>query len=124
MATPWERAKQQRYEKQERRTGKMPGARPQVNSGRIWSSLRDARIDSFIGRLLIDNKSTENKSYSITRDDWLALKRDANRTPPGCLPALQIDIQDVHLMVFELSTWDELVEYVLTLENHGKPASA
>jgi hypothetical protein len=124
MATPWERAKQQRYEKQERRTGKMPGARPQVNSGRIWSSLRDARIDSFIGRLLIDNKSTENKSYSITRDDWLALKRDANRTPPGCLPALQIDIQDVHLMVFELSTWDELVEYVLTLEGHGKPASA
>jgi hypothetical protein len=124
MATPWERAKQQRYEKQERRTGKMPGARPQVNSGRIWSSLRDARIDSFIGRLLIDNKSTENKSYSISRDDWLALKRDANRTPPGCLPALQIDIQDVHLMVFELSTWDELVEYVLTLEGHGKPASA
>lgn len=117
MSTPWERAKKQRYEKQEQRTARMPGGRAQVNSGRIWSSLRDAKIDSFIGRLLVDNKSTEAGSYTVKKSDWLDLRKDANRTPPGCLPALQIDIQDIHLMTFELATWDQLVEYVLTLED-------
>jgi hypothetical protein len=116
MTTPWERAKEVRYVKQEKRTAKMPGGRPQVNSGRIWSSLRDAKISSFIGRLLVDCKSTEAGSYTISEADWLALKKDANQTPPGCLPALQIDIRDVHLMAFELSTWDALVEYVMNLE--------
>jgi hypothetical protein len=115
--TPWDRVKASRSVQQERRTARMRGGRAQINSGRIWSSLRDAKLNSFIGLLLIDNKTTENQSYTITKRDFTDLKRDAQRTPPGCHPALQIDIQDLHLMCFELGLWDEIVKYVIALES-------
>jgi hypothetical protein len=117
--TPWDESKKRKSQRQEERTAKMPGARPQVNSGRTWSSLRDVKLSTFFGVVLIDNKTTENpenRSYRLTRDEWLELRRDAGRTPPGCMPALQIDIQDVHLLVFELGMWDAMVEHVTKLE--------
>jgi hypothetical protein len=116
MSTPWNRAKEQRYAKQEKRTSKKPGARAQINSGRTWSSLRDVVQDSPFGRMLIDNKTTEARSFTIKDDDWISLKRDANRTPPGCSPAFQIDIRDLRLLVIEDSLWDEIVKYARTLE--------
>jgi hypothetical protein len=116
IPTPWERAKISRSVQQERRTSNMPGARSQINSGRIWSSLRDNKLDTFVGMLLIDNKDTESESYRLVREKWLELRRDANRTPPGCHPALQVDIQDVHLMIFEVGLWDALMKYVIDLE--------
>jgi hypothetical protein len=116
MKSPWKRATETRSVLQERRTAEKPGARAQINSGRTWSSLRDVRMDSPIGRLLIDNKDTEGESYTIKRSDFKAMKRDANRTPPGCHPMLQIDIQDLRLMLFEEALWDEIVNYILFLE--------
>jgi hypothetical protein len=116
LIPPWDRVKRNRSLIQERGFAKRTGARPQVNSGRIWSSLRDATLNSFLGRLLVDNKTTEAGSYTIKKDDWELLKRDANRTPPGCHPALQIDIGDLHLFVLGLSTWDEAMEYIMFLE--------
>lgn len=97
----------------------MKGARPQVNSGRIWSSLRDNKLRSFIGLFLIDNKTHENpekRSYRIEYQEWLQLRRDAQRTPPGCLPALQIDLQEIHLLTIELETWEDVERYVIELE--------
>jgi hypothetical protein len=117
--SPWERSLKSRSKQQEERTAKMPGARPQVNSGRIWSSLRDNKLTSFIGMFLIDNKThddLEKQSYRIDYNEWKSLRRDANRTPPGCLPALQIDLQDISLFVIELSTWEEIQRYVMNLE--------
>jgi len=125
--TPWERAQKTRSQKQEERTARMRGARKQPNSGRLWHSKGDVTLDSFLGRLLIDNKTTdkpENSSYRITRDDWEKLRRISNRTPPGCHPALQIDLQDLHLLVFELPLWDEIVTYVMTLEERIKKLEA
>jgi hypothetical protein len=116
MKSPWEKAKEQRYQAQERRTSRKAGARPQINSGRTWSSLRDVKQSSPFGTVLIDNKTTEAESYRITKPDFKALRRDANRTPPGCHPALQIDIQDLRLFVIEDDLWDEILNYVRVLE--------
>lgn len=115
--TPWEDVNKRRYQKQEKRTSKLPGARPQVNSGRIWSSLRDNKLKSFIGLLLIDNKDTEDGSFRFLKTKWLELRRDANRTPPGCHPCLQVDIQDISLMVVESELWQDIEKYVLELES-------
>jgi hypothetical protein len=117
MSTPWERATAPKYARQEKRTASKPGARPQLNSGRTWSSLRDVKQKSPVGHILIDNKTTEATSYRITKDDFKALKRDANRTPPGCVPAFQIDIQDLRLLVIEDSMWDEVLDYIRLLES-------
>lgn len=116
LKPPWQRATERRYEAQERRTAKKPGARAQLNSGRTWSGLRDVKQASPIAHVLIDNKTTEATSYRITEDDFAKLKRDANRTPPGCLPAFQIDIRDLHLMVIEDAHWDEIIDYIRILE--------
>jgi hypothetical protein len=119
MDSPWERSLKSRSKLQEERMSRMKGARPQVNSGRIWSSLRDNKLTSFIGMFLIDNKThddPEKRSYRLDYDEWKSLRKDANRTPPGCLPALQVDLQDISLFVIELSTWDEICRYVMSLE--------
>lgn len=116
MNTPWERVREKRHEIQERRTGEKPGYRQQVNSGRRWYSLRDAMHRSPIGRILIDNKDTENASYTIKLAEFEKLKRDANRTPPGCLPAMQIDIRNLRLFLCEEATYDEILKYIQVLE--------
>lgn len=119
VETPWERARTSRSKQQEDRTAKRSGATSQINSGRTWRSLRDSKLRSFIGTFLIDNKTHENpeqRSYRIVYGDWLALRRDAHRTPPGCLPALQVDLQDVHLFIIELEAWDEVEKYIFSLE--------
>ena len=118
-SSPWERAKKSRSLRQEERTARKRGARKQPNSGRTWHSKGDVTLDSFLGKLLIDNKTNEkpeNKSYRLDKDDWLVLRRISNRTPPGCHPVLQVDLQEIHLMVFEESLWDEIVSYVIHLE--------
>jgi hypothetical protein len=117
VRTPWQRVTDPAYAKQEKRTAKKHGARPQVNSGRTWSSLRDVKQESPLGYVLIDNKTTEASSYRITKPDFMALSRDANRTPPGCHPALQIDIQDLRLIVFHEGFWDDVVDYIRLLES-------
>lgn len=116
LKTPWERSQESRSHKQERTFAKRRGVRPQVNSGRVWHSLRDTTMKFLIDRLLIDHKTTEVGSYTITEGDWDELHADANRTPPGCLPALQIDIRDLSLMVVSLGTWDMAMERIVQLE--------
>ena len=94
----------------------MAGGRP-GESGRLWSSLRDNKLTSFIGMFLIDNKTHDDQAeHSLKYHEWKELRRDANRTPPGCLPALQIDLQDIRLLVMEVDTWDEITRYVMDLE--------
>lgn len=116
MKTPWQRATSPEYARQEKRTAKKPGARAQLNSGRTWSGLRDVRQASPVAHVLIDNKTTDEKSYRITKDDWESLKRDANRTPPGCLPAFQLDISGTRLMVIDDDHYDEIIKYIMLLE--------
>lgn len=119
METPWKDKGEKPWLKQERREGKKAGARPQLNSGRTWSGLLDVKrkISELFGSLLIDTKTTQARSYSISldgKDGWKALKIAANRT--GCVPALQIDLPEASLMVIELELWDEIQKYMLAVE--------
>lgn len=111
---PWKLGKKKPYEKQEERTAKKKGARRQLNSGRVWSGLRD--VKRIVGKrtFLYDNKTTSTRSYSLTAEEFNRLKRDANRTPPGCIPVLQIDFTGggtvLRLVVIEEDLFDELTQ--------------
>lgn len=103
METPWREGN--KSERQERRLAQLPGGRKQVNSGRRWFSKRDVTLREF----LVEARTTDKKSYRIDRDEFLDIVRAAMRTPPGKLPAMQID--------FETPT-DRLSLFVIKLEDH------
>lgn len=113
MKSPWKKDERPAYIAAEKRQGKRPGARQQVSSGRTWSGLRDVVEKSKNGiTLLIDNKTGKDgplKSYRITEKEWKEFLRDANRTPPGCNPALRLDIGPYHLIVVDEATWDAAI---------------
>jgi len=110
--TPWARAKDKRSQKQEKRISEMEGGAPQVNSGRLWRWKRDARLHNF----LIEARTTDKESYRIEKREFLQMRKDALQTPPGLLPGMQIDIQELHLMVVELNAFQELSLRVIELE--------
>lgn len=113
MSAPWNTRSKPAYVEQERRESKRKGARPQLNSGRVWSGLRDVIQNTVVGRLLIDCKTGARgplKSYRITEKEWRQFHRDANRTPPGCHPVLKVDIGPYRLVTIEDSLWDEILE--------------
>jgi len=111
MTVPWNKDRTPNYLKAEKEQAKRKGARAQINSGRLWFSLRDVIEKTVLGNLLIDNKTGRDGpliSYRVTQYDWHDLKRDANRTPPGCHPVLRLNIGPYKLMVIEEDLWDEV----------------
>jgi len=111
MTVPWNKGRRPEYLKDEIRQAKRPGARRQINSGRLWFSLRDVIEKTKVGTLLIDNKTGKDgplKSYRITEKEWDEIHRDANRTPPGCHPVLRLNIGRYRLMVIEEDLWDDV----------------
>ena len=73
MTVPWKKDETPEYVKAERRQAQRSGARAQVNSGRVWSGLRDVIEKSPIGVLLIDNKTGRYgpvKSFRVSEDSW------------------------------------------------------
>ena len=111
--TPWLRAKgKTKSQRQEERLGKMEGGSKQVNSGRLWRWKRDARLHNF----LIEARTTDAGSYRVERKEFLDIRRQARQTPPGLLPAMQIDLGDLHLMVTELSAFQDAQMRIIELE--------
>lgn len=112
IETPWQRAKKTKSQKQEERLGKMPGGKKQINSGRFWRSKRDARLHNF----LIEARTTEAGSYRVERAEFLSIRKEALQTPPGLLPGMQIDLGDLHLIVTELSAFQDREMRIYELE--------
>jgi hypothetical protein len=112
MDTPWSRARKTRSQLQEERIGDMPGGQKQVNSGRFWRWKRDGILHEF----LIEARTTEKGSYSINKEEFQKIKREALQTPPGLLPGMQIDIQDLSLIVVETKDWQEIYTRLITAE--------
>lgn len=112
METPWLRAKKTRHEAQERRLGKLPGGTKQVGSGRIWRWKRDGKLFVF----LIEARTTQDKGYRITAEEFKTIQKEGLQTPPGLLPAMQIDIQDVSLIAIRLVDFNEIYSRMLDLE--------
>ena len=112
METPWQRARKTKSQLQEERNGRMEGGSKQINSGRTWRSKRDNVLHNF----LVESRTTDAGSYRIERDEWKDIRKQSFQTPPGHLPAMQIDLQDVHLMVTELAAFQDREIRLLELE--------
>jgi hypothetical protein len=91
----------------------MPGGSRQINSGRTsWQSKRDNKLYEF----LIEARTTSADSCSIKRDEFLEIKRQAHATPPGFMPAMQIDMRDLAIIAVELHTFNEMQRMLIDLE--------
>jgi hypothetical protein len=112
METPWSQAKKKRYVKQEERLDKLQGGKTGFNSGRHWRWKRDGTVGGF----LVECRDTEKRSFSIGYDEFQAITRQAYATPPGMLPAMQIDILDLSLFVMRLTDHDDR-EIRLAMDN-------
>ena len=99
LETPWQKQLKSKHRRQEDRLQKTHPA-----SGRLWRWKRDGRFFDF----LIEARTTNSSSYSISYDEWLGLKRNAHQTPPGCMPAMDIEIKDVNLIVVERDVFEEM----------------
>jgi hypothetical protein len=114
LETPWTRARKLRSQMQEERLNTLPGGQKGVNSGRIWRFKRDGRIHDF----LIEARTNEKpgaKSYRIEKAEFLELRREALTQPGGMKPGMQVTIDDLDLMVIELSVFTEMYNHLLLL---------
>lgn len=88
MVPPWRKALKPKHRQQEEGLGKLSGGSRQPASGRIWRFRRDATLMGF----LIEARTTEERSYRVNLDELLKIEQEAHMTPPGLLPAMQINI--------------------------------
>jgi len=116
MSVPWRLGKKKPYEKQEARTAKKDGARPQLNSGRRWDGKGDVKRLTKFGTFLYDNKTRGVGGFTLTARDFLKLKKQANSTPPGCMPVFQVDLKStdetklIRLVIIEEDVFDEMLD--------------
>lgn len=101
---PWKQATAaQRSRRQEDRIARESGGRRQVNSGRVWFSPRDVRGHGF----LIEARTTRANSYTVTRPEFESILKQALGTPPGQLPAMQIDFEGTKTLSLFLMRHDD-----------------
>ena len=113
---PWKQARaNQKSARQEKKLAAEKGGRQQVNSGRLWWSKRDVRLNGF----LVEARTTESASYTISKVEFAKLTRDAFGTPPGQLPAMQLDFdgpEPMRLFVMRLEDHQYFMERIAMLE--------
>jgi len=116
MEIPWEKAKKTKSQRQEERNAKLPDGKLQINSGRsTWTSKRDNTLGR-IYRFLVESRTTEKGSFTIQKREFLDLRKQAFQTPPGLLPMMQPDIQELSLVVIELKDFQEFQARMVELE--------
>jgi len=118
METPWSRAKKLRSTLQEEKLGKLPGGRQHPGSGRFWRFHRDGRLHDFLIEARTNEKPTVD-TYRISRKEFLRIKQEALQTPPGLLPGMQIQIQDLNLIVIELQVFQDMIVRLITYEGEA-----
>lgn len=101
--------------KQEARTAKEFGGRVQPASGALAGAKGDVRTggqrtSSFSDSdFLIENKYTDKASYSLKKETWLKIQKEAIRENMR-IPMMQIDIQDTSLVVLNKQDFLALIE--------------
>jgi len=104
---------------QEERLNTLPGGQKGINSGRIWRFPRDGRIFDF----LIEARTNEKpgaKGYRIDKAEFLELRRQALTQPGGMKPGIQVTIDDLDLMVIELSVFTQMQTRLIELEERDE----
>jgi hypothetical protein len=72
-----------------------------------------------VRRFLVECRTNEKpttKSYRIDYEEFQNIRKEASMVPPGLLPAMQIDILDLKLMVVDLDVFIEREERMIHLE--------
>jgi hypothetical protein len=114
LMTPWKRAKRL-SQMQEKRFGKAPGSRQQLNSGRTWFSKRDNRRYDF----LVENRTTEKREtrkYCLNVDELKKLCQDAifHHSIPAMNIEFPFDYQN--WMLIQTTVFDSMVEHIGELQ--------
>lgn len=103
MEAPWEKPLKPRHRQQEERISKS-GGQTHPASGRIWRFKRDGILFDF----LIEARHTDSGSYRVKLDELHQITREANMTPPGCNPAMQIEFGHEEWILIPLATFREI----------------
>jgi hypothetical protein len=115
IETPWTRARKLRTVLQEERLNTLPGGKKGVNSGRFWRWPRDGRIYDFLIEARTNQKEGA-KSATISKQEWIDLRKQALSQPGGMLPAMQITIGELDLIVIELNVFSEMTSRLVASE--------
>lgn len=123
LDAPWSRARENKSLEQEKRLGKTEGGSTQINSGRsTWTSPRD-NIIGRIYRFLVEARTTEKESYSISKKEFQDLTKQAVRA--DLLPMIQLDFgSDVQLAIIRLRELDSLQAELVDVLGRLKEAEA
>ena len=120
--TPWRKARaNQRSQRQEGALAARPGGRRQLNSGRLWFAKRDVTLNGY----LIEARTTENATYTISKVEFKKLVKDAFSTPPGQLPAMVVTFEGgdpINLFVTRLEDHEAQQERIGLLEGELEKA--
>lgn len=114
LSQPW-REQISRHRRQEDSIGRSGGVTHPA-SGRLWRWKRDGKWFDF----LIEARTTTAGSYRIEKAEWDAITKEAHQTPPGCMPAMQIEIQDTKLIVIEQAVFEEIYNQLVSLRALAK----
>jgi len=115
LDTPWSRARKTRSRVQEESLGRQPGGTQQPASGRFWNRKRDGVRYEFLIEART-NEKTSVRSYRISYDEFKRIAREAQQTPPGLVPAMQIQILDLELFTVKKEDFFAVYERMLLLE--------
>jgi len=113
MEAPWEKPLKPRHRQQEERISQT-GGRTHPASGRIWRFKRDGTLFDF----LIEARHTDSGSYRVDKSELDQITKEANMTPPGCHPGMQIEFGHEEWILIPLQTFREIYnELVNAREN-------
>jgi hypothetical protein len=110
LEPPFRRKLQPGHRKQEADLAKRGGTTHPA-SGRIWRFKRDGRLFDF----LVEARTTEKETYTISGPEMDDIRKEASMTPPGCLPAMQIDIQHRRFMLIDHEVFIESQNLLVSL---------
>ena len=86
-----------------------------TQAARRGTSKRDNKLFEF----LVEARTTSAGSYSISRNEFFELKRQAHATPPGFMPAMQVDIRDLSGIFLELQIFNEMQRLLIETGGPG-----
>ena len=94
------------WQKKEHNDAKDFGGRVTPRSGGAWSFPGDVKTDDF----LVDSKTTEHKSFSITRDMWKKVYNEALKSQKLPMLSIQLLNDDIEMVVLDKNDFITILE--------------
>ncbi len=94
------------WQKKEKNDAREFGGRVTPRSGGMWSFPGDVKTDMF----LIESKTTDKKSYSITANTWRKLYSQALKSQRLPLLSIQLAKEDIEVVVLDKNDFIAFLE--------------